>query len=67
MMLLDPLRFLPHCRQVSSRGDDYRSFRKWIDGQPVKMLHVMRHAGVGYDIAIDCAKKQGMNLPGIAM
>jgi len=27
----------------------------------------MRHAGVGYDIASDCAKRQGMNLLGIIM
>lgn len=26
---------------------------------------VMRHADAGYDIAIDCAKEQGLNLPGI--
>jgi len=26
---------------------------------------VMRHADAGYDIAIDCAKKNGLNLPGI--
>ena len=24
---------------------------------------VMRHADAGYDIAIDCAKEQGLNLP----
>ncbi|NNE40081.1 MAG: urocanate hydratase [Marinicaulis sp.] len=26
---------------------------------------VMRHADAGYDIAIDCAREQGLNLPGI--
>ena len=26
---------------------------------------VMRHADAGYDIAIDCAKEKGLNLPGI--
>jgi urocanate hydratase len=26
----------------------------------------MRHADAGYDIAIDCAKEQGLNLPMIA-
>ncbi|KQT69892.1 MULTISPECIES: urocanate hydratase [unclassified Aureimonas] len=26
---------------------------------------VMRHADAGYDIALDCAKEQGLNLPGI--
>jgi urocanate hydratase len=24
---------------------------------------VMRHADAGYDIAIDCAREQGLNLP----
>jgi urocanate hydratase len=27
---------------------------------------VMRHADAGYDIAVQCAKEQGMNLPMIA-
>ncbi len=27
---------------------------------------VMRHADAGYDIAIDCAREQGLNLPGLA-
>jgi len=26
---------------------------------------VMRHADAGYDIAIDCAREHGLNLPGI--
>jgi urocanate hydratase len=26
---------------------------------------VMRHADAGYDIALDCAKEQGLRLPGI--
>ncbi len=26
---------------------------------------VMRHADAGYDIAVDCAREQGLNLPGI--
>jgi urocanate hydratase len=26
---------------------------------------VMRHADAGYDIAIDCAKENNLNLPGI--
>lgn len=26
---------------------------------------VMRHADAGYDIAIDCAKEKGLDLPGI--
>jgi urocanate hydratase len=26
---------------------------------------VMRHADAGYEIAIDCAKEKGLNLPGI--
>jgi urocanate hydratase len=26
---------------------------------------VMRHADAGYDIALDCAREQGLNLPGI--
>jgi len=26
---------------------------------------VMRHADAGYESAIDCAKKQGLNLPGV--
>jgi urocanate hydratase len=27
----------------------------------------MRHADAGYDIARDCAKEQGLKLPGITM
>jgi urocanate hydratase len=27
---------------------------------------VMRHADAGYDIAIECAREQGLNLPMIA-
>ena len=27
---------------------------------------VMRHADAGYDIAIDCAREQGLNLPMVA-
>jgi len=38
-----------------------------IDDQPFKMVRVMRQAGAGYDIAIDCAKKQGMNCPDITV
>ena len=26
---------------------------------------VMRHADAGYDIALDCAREQGLNLPAI--
>jgi urocanate hydratase len=26
---------------------------------------VMRHADAGYDIALDCAREKGLNLPGI--
>ena len=26
---------------------------------------VMRHADAGYDIAVDCARQQGLDLPGI--
>ena len=26
---------------------------------------VMRHADAGYDIAVDCARENGLNLPGI--
>jgi urocanate hydratase len=26
---------------------------------------VMRHADAGYDIALDCAREQGLRLPGI--
>ncbi|CDN94866.1 Urocanate hydratase [Agrobacterium tumefaciens] len=26
---------------------------------------VMRHADAGYEIALDCAKQQGLRLPGI--
>ncbi|MGW8127421.1 MAG: hypothetical protein ACWGG5_03260 [Stenotrophomonas sp.] len=26
---------------------------------------VMRHADAGYDIAIDCAREKGLDLPGI--
>ena len=26
---------------------------------------VMRHADAGYDIALECARKNGLNLPGI--
>ena len=26
---------------------------------------VMRHADAGYDIAIDCAKEMGLNLPSL--
>jgi urocanate hydratase len=26
---------------------------------------VMRHADAGYDIAVNCAKEQGLRLPGI--
>jgi urocanate hydratase len=26
---------------------------------------VMRHADAGYDIAVECAKEQGLRLPGI--
>jgi urocanate hydratase len=28
---------------------------------------VMRHADAGYDIAVECAKEQGLKLPGITM
>jgi urocanate hydratase len=27
---------------------------------------VMRHADAGYDIAIDCARDKGLNLPSVA-
>ncbi|MFQ5439268.1 MAG: hypothetical protein ACE5DK_10630, partial [Paracoccaceae bacterium] len=26
---------------------------------------VMRHADAGYEIALDCAREQGLNLPGV--
>ena len=28
---------------------------------------VMRHADAGYDIAVECAKEQGLKLPGITV
>jgi hypothetical protein len=62
----DPLALaaaLPNCRRVSARGDSDRSCRRWIDDQPLKILQGIRQAGAGHDTAIDCAKKQGMNLP----
>lgn len=53
----------PPCRRGFVRGDSDRSCRRCIDDQPCEIVQVMSQVGGGYDPAIDCAKKQGMNLP----
>ena len=42
------------------------SGRNLSDMRPISIeTGVMRHADAGYDIALDCAREHGLNLPGI--
>ena len=48
-------------RLHGSLADVFRSFEQRLHNDPA--TGVMRHADAGYQIAIDCAKEQGLNLP----
>ena len=61
-------------RLLSAVRDGEREQRRGsaaADRRLARVLHndpatgVMRHADAGYEIALDCAREKGLNLPGI--
>ena len=48
---------------LNSTDDAARRLERVLWNDPA--TGVMRHADAGYDIAVECAKEQGLRLPGI--
>ena len=64
LKLVSRMTFWPHAgfallADGSDDADEYLKRTLWND----PATGVMRHADAGYQTAIDCARRQGLNLP----